>query len=281
MPRLFRDIDEIVRCAKILSGVIAIFLLCCADHANGSVHETLHAGSWAAWIDLTHVDNPLAHAQRLKQTIFRQGPRDTVPVQLFEQTSTDRVSISLRDDGLLFVQAVGGRPALYFPNRADPVTLILPSPFQWRRPYPPTADIAGNSGYVVFLGDILFYGRYVSTDDYLIGFVRINAQKQKITENRVCLCVPDNSDPANVKVDAQANAWAANLIDPRPVRAGNFVFWKNRGDSSVLSPRAVEQWRRSETRILSLITGKLVPLKEVPPVVLQQHVKELEPFLQP
>src|SRR6516162_4510197 len=122
------------------------------------------AGKWLATVEATPVGPPGGRTRAFRQRVFRQGPEDRAPVRLYEQTSTGRVGIRLREDGLLLVQPVGPLPRLYFPGFSEPVELTLPSPRKLDKNSAYT-----DAGTTWFLDDCLFYSRMAFPGHLLIG----------------------------------------------------------------------------------------------------------------
>ena len=230
----------------------------------------LHAGGWVAWIDLTAA----GFGQRAipyRQEVYRQAP-GRQPERLFEQTSAGAVWIRLRDDGLLCLQGVGGVPSLYFPGAREPVPIQLLPPERGAQPggYP---DIAANNGHVSFHDDVLSYGRYYTVDEYLIGFLRIDASGRRVAEQRLVADV-------YAAHDGGSGAWAASITTPPPLRIGDYLFWRNRGWDNVYYPDLVRgTWKEQRARVIDLRGGRLVEFHEVPRMLRETHAAELAPFL--
>src|SRR5262245_11349011 len=187
------------------------------------------AGKWLATVEATSVGPPGGRAVASRQRVLRQGPDDRTPVLLYEQTSTGRVGIRLRDDGLLLVQPVGPLPRLYFPGSKEPVELELPPPRKLARDSAYT-----DAGTTWFLDDCLFYSRMAAPGHLLIGFVKIDARKHAVAEARLCL---------EVVAQEQAVAYAA-VVMPVVFRAGDYVFWVNTGYHNAFYPDAVQgEWK--------------------------------------
>lgn len=258
------------------AAAVLISLLSLTTYASQErTGPVLRAGQWSAWIKATAPDygQYTPRAICYHQTVFRQGPQDKAPVQLFEEKSTGSVRIFLRNDGLLVVQPVAGEPRLYFPDAEQPLVLLLPPPQKWNKPFSPYTNI-DHWGHLFFLDDVLFYGRYPYPGHYLIGFVRLDVEKRRITENRLCVEVATESEP-------DANAAAASFARPAPIRVGNYVFWKNVGYRSDYFPDAVTgTWKQRKTRILDLKTGEVITLERVPTDIIQKHQEMLKEFIE-
>jgi hypothetical protein len=198
--------------------------------------------------------------------VFRQGPNDRAPVQLYEQTSTGRVGIRLREDGLLLVQPVGVLPRLYFPGSGESVELELPRPRKLDRDSAST-----EAGTTWFLDDCLFYSRMAAPGHLLIGFVRLDSKQQAVAEARLCL---------EVVAQEQGVAYAAAVM-PVVFRAGDYVWWINTGHHNAFYPDAVTgEWKPRKLRALSLKTGAPVDPDRVPEAVLRQNKDRLLDFVE-
>jgi hypothetical protein len=237
--------------------------------------EVVRAGEWSGCVVEVPVGNLLARAITYDQTVYRQGPTDRSPRWLFEQESTGSVGIRLREDGVLFVQPDHEPPRLYFPGSEKPLLLSLPGPQLSNRPYRPFEDIHPSTGYVAFLGDVLFYGRDAFTDHYVVGFARIDSDKRQISAQ--CVCAEATADK-----EASSTAWAAGIGVPAPLRIGRYVFWRNRGWDNDIHPNLVTGlWKPRATRVVDLETCALLSLSEVPADLLRENQKTLAPFLEP
>jgi len=220
-------------------------------------------GKWVATREDTLVGNPQARAQRFRQQVFRQGPEDREPVLLYEQTSTGRVGFHLRDDGLLLVQPIGPLPRLYFPRSQEPIDLVLP-------PQQGTDLDHGyrDPGTTWFLDDYLFYSRDMP-GRRLIGFVRINVEERSVVENKVCIDV-DNVDEDCARVD--------NAV----FKAGDYVFWVNRGYFGGFSrrpPQVQSEWLVRKVRAMRMKSCELVAPEQVPLDVLRKNKERLFDFV--
>jgi hypothetical protein len=224
------------------------------------------AGKWLATVESTQAGPPGGRTIAYRQQVLRQGPDDAMPVLLYEQTSTGRVGIRLRDDGLLLVQPVGPLPRLYFPGSKEPVQLELPPPRKMNRDSAYT-----DAGTTWFLGDCLFYSRMAAPGHLLIGFVRIDAGKKAVAEARLCLEVAGKE---------QGEAYAA-AVTPVVFRAEDYVFWVNTGYHNAFYPDAVStEWRSRKLRVLSLKTGAPVDPDRVPVEVLRRNRERLLDFVE-
>jgi hypothetical protein len=224
------------------------------------------AGKWLATVEATPVGPPGGRARASRQRVFRQGPDDRAPVRLYEQTSTGRVGIRLREDGLLLVQPVGPLPRLYFPGSREPVELVLPPPRKLARDSAYT-----DAGTTWFLDDCLFYSRMAAPGHLLIGFVRLDPKRPAVAEARLCLEV--------VAVE-QGVAYAAAVM-PVVFRAGDYVWWVNTGYHNAFYPDAVVgEWKPRKLRALSLKTGAPVDPDRVPEAVLRQNKDRLLSFVE-
>lgn len=228
---------------------------------GGTVKSEEKAGKWLATVEATPVGPAGGRAAAFRQRVFRQGPHDKQPVLLYEQTSTGRVGIRLRDDGLLLVQPVGPRPRLYFPDSKEPVELDLPPPRGLDKDSAYT-----DAGTTWFLDDCLFYSRMAAPGHLLIGFVRMDAKEKAVAETRLCL---------EVVAKEQAVAYAA-VVMPVVFRAGDYVFWVNTGYHNAFYPDAVTgEWKARKMRALSLRTSAPVDPDRVPEEVLRQNKDRL------
>ena len=241
---------------------------------NRGYEQVVRAGGWSGCVDAVRVGNPLARALSYDQTVYRQGPTDQSPQWLFEQTSTGNLGIWLREDGVLLVQPDGEPPRLYFPASEKPLLLSLPGPQLSKRPYRPFENIHPSTGYVAFLGDVLFYGRDAFPDYYLVGFARIDSDKRQISAQ--CVCAEATSDK-----EASSTVWAASIGLPAPLRIGRYVFWRNRGWDNDVHPNLVTgPWKARATRVVDLETCALLSLEEVPAQLLRENSERLAPFLE-
>jgi len=224
------------------------------------------AGQWVATVEATPVGLPGGRARVYRQRVFRQGPEDNAPVQLYEQTSTGRIGIRLREDGLLLVQPIGPLPRLYFPGFKEPVELVLPPPRKLAKDSAYT-----DAGTTWFLDDCLFYSRMAFPGHLLIGFVRLDAKRPAVTEARLCL---------EVVAQEQGVAGAA-VVMPVVFRAGDYIWWVNTGYHNVFYPDAiVGEWKSRKLRALSLKTGAPVDPERVPDAVLAENKERLLRFVE-
>lgn len=224
------------------------------------------AGKWVATVEATRAGPSQGRAIAYRQRVFRQGPNDKEPVQLYEQTSTGSVGIRLRDDGLLLVQPVGPLPRLYFPGSKEHVDLELPPPKQMDVKHAYT-----EAGDTWFLDDCLFYSRKARPGHLLIGFVIIDARKKAVSESRLCL---------EVVAKEQGVAHAA-VVQAVVFRAGDYIFWVNAGYHNAFYPDAIMgEWKSRKLRVLSLKTGALVDPERVPAEVLRQNKERLLDFVE-
>jgi hypothetical protein len=226
--------------------------------AQGMDKRRQEAGGWVASIERERAGPEGGRAIAYRQRVLRRGPDDKKPVLLYEQTSTGRVRMLLRDDGLLLVQPVGPLPRLYFPGLKEPVERELPPPRQWEFQSAPYTSV----DQVWFLGDCLFYARRAYPGHLLVGFERIDPAKRTVGEGGLCLEATD-------KEQAEATAAA-----PRPVviRVGDYVLWVNAGFHSSYFPDAVRgQWKPRRVRALNLLTRKLVNRDELPEKLLRDN----------
>jgi hypothetical protein len=251
-------------------AILSAWLLVETDRASadgGIENVKRQAGKWTAVVELKMVGNPMARAWRYRQRVLRQGPDDKEPVLLFEESSTGRVQINLRDDGLLLVQPVRTLPQMYFAGSKDPVTLNLPPPKNWTlRPAP-----SGKIGTTWFLGDCLFYCRKPRPGYLLIGFVRVDAAKKTTTDSKLGVEVADSN---------QSEARAAEVL-PIVFRVGDYVLWVNRGHHTEYHPEAVQgEWKQRKVRCLSLAKGELVDAARIPEAVLRQNKDRLLEFVE-
>lgn len=219
------------------------------------------AGQWSSWIEGDAATTLPLRAIPYHQVVYRRGPPDSKPVQLFEETSTGRVRFCLRDDGLLFVQPVSEPARIYGVNPESRVFVPFLPPPHWDKFFPPYQGVSQN-GFVAWLGDVLFYGRYVYSDQYLVGYVRIDAQRLRITEQRIVLEAKDEYRTDNVE--------AAKIATPGPMRIGHYLFWNNRGN-----PSAIPELRFRRARVIDLVTGNLKEIESLPPQFLKDHASEL------
>jgi hypothetical protein len=257
------------------AGILISLLTLPTPASQESPVRVLRAGQWSAWIKVTAPDHGTYTPRAIThhQIVFRQGPQDKAPIQLFEEKSTGSVRIALRSDGLLFVQPVAAEPRLFLSDPAAPLILYLPPPRKWNLPFSPYGNI-GNGGHLSFLGDILFYGRSAYPGNYLIGFVRIDVEKKQITENRLCVEVATEREP-------DAHASAAQIAGPAPTRVDDYVFWKNAGYQNAWYPDTVTGiWKERKTRILDLKTGEIITLEQVPKALLNKHRQRLSEFIE-
>jgi hypothetical protein len=235
----------------------------------------IRAGGWSSCVVWVPAGIPFARALTYDQTVYRQGPADRSPQWLFEQESTGSVGIQLREDGLLFVQPDGEPPRLYFPGSEKPLLLSLPGPQLSNRPYRGYDNIHPSTGYVAFLGDVLFYGRDAFPDYYLVGFARIDSEKRWISAQ--CVCAEATSDK-----EASSTVSAAQIGLPAPLRIGRYVFWRNRGWYNDIHPNLVTgRWKTRATRVVDLETCALLSLSEIPADLLRENQEALAPFLEP
>jgi hypothetical protein len=224
------------------------------------------AGKWLATVEATQASPPGGRAIAYRQRVLRQGPDDAAPVLLYEQTSTGRVGIRLRDDGLLLVQPIGPLPRLYFPGSKEPVQLELPPPRKMNRDSAYT-----EAGSTWFLDDCLFHSRMAAPGRLLIGFVRIDAGKKAVAEARLCLEVAGKE---------QGEAYAAAVM-PVVFRADDYVFWVNTGYHNAFYPDAVSaEWKSRRLHVLSLKTGTPVDLDRVPVEMLRRNRERLLDFVE-
>jgi hypothetical protein len=224
------------------------------------------AGKWLATVEAKPAGPRGGRVRAFRQQVFRHGPDEKAPVRLYEQTSSGRVGIRLRDDGLLLVQPVGALPRLYFPGSREPVELALPPPRKLDKNSAYT-----DAGTTWFLDDYLFYSRMAAPGHLLIGFVRLDPKRQAVAETRLCL---------EVVADDQAVAYAA-FVMPVVFRAGDYVWWVNTGCHNVFYPNAAAgEWKSRKLRALSLKTGAPVDPYRVPEAVLRQNKDRLLGFLE-
>jgi hypothetical protein len=224
------------------------------------------AGKWLATVEATPVGPAAGRVRAFRQRVFRQGPDDKAPVALYEQTSSGRVGIRLRDDGLLLVQPVGALPRLCFPDTRKPVELVLPPPRKLDKNSAYT-----DAGTTWFLDDYLFYSRMAAPGHLLIGFVRLDPRRQAVAEARLCL---------EVVAEEQGVAGAA-VVMPVVFRAGDYVLWVNTGYHNAFYPDAVVgEWKPRKLRALSLKTGAPVDPDRVPEAVLRQNKDRLLRFVE-
>jgi hypothetical protein len=224
-------------------------------------------GGWRAWIEYTLVGSPMNRALKHGQVVFRQGPRETVPVKLFELTSTGGVRIVLREDGTLLVQGVGTPPALFFPYTPKGITLKLPRPSVWTDKHFGPSPALGET--ILWLDDLLFYGREVWPARYLIGYLRVDAAKKQIVENRICMEAYHRNE--------EYAAWAASIATIPPVRIGDYIFWRNRGTLNEFLPENKQgPWKKSLVRVYHLKTHKMVPFNQVPAEIRQANQEKLK-----
>lgn len=225
------------------------------------------AGKWVAFVKMELVGSPQARALSYRQQVFRQGPDDKEPVVLFEETSTGRTGLQLRDNGLLLVQPVSERPRFYFPGSKDPVELKLPPPQKGNPAFGAYTDV----GKTWFLDDVLFYDRMAHPGHRLIGFVRIDAQKKAVDDGKLCLEIVE---PEQAVADAAA-------VHPVLFRMGDHVFWVNAGHHNAFYPNMVKgEWKSRKVRVLSLKTGEAVAPDKVPEDLLKQNKDRILEFLE-
>jgi hypothetical protein len=233
---------------------------------DSDVKSREKAGKWLATVEAAPVGAPGGRARAFRQKVFRQGPDDKAPVQLYEQTSTGRVGIRLRDDGLLLVQPIGALPRLYFPGAQEPVELELPPPRKLDRDSAYT-----DAGTTWFLDNCLFYSRMAAPGHLLIGFVRLDSTRKAVAESKLCL---------EVVAQEQGVAYAA-VVMPVIFRAGDYVWWVNTGYHNAFYPDAVVgEWKSRKLRALSLKTGTPVDPDRVPEAVLRQNRDRLLRFVE-
>ncbi|UCG32849.1 MAG: hypothetical protein JSU68_14435 [Phycisphaerales bacterium] len=175
------------------------------------------------------------------------------------------MTISLAADGRLLVNPVGQGPRVYFKDPKQVVTLPLLPPNQWDKAFPPYYRLNGDAW---FLGDVLFYGRYAYVGHYLIGFVRFAPNRACIVEQRLVAEVMD--DPGQT-VD---NVDGARFASPAPVRVGDYVFWRNRGDATADPP-----WKEQRTWIVDLEQARLCDIRELDNGFVNQQRDKLRAFL--
>jgi hypothetical protein len=224
------------------------------------------AGKWLATVEATPVGPAGGRVRAYRQRVFRQGPNDKAPFRLYEQTSTGRVDIRLREDGLLLVQPIGALPRLYFPGSTKPVELTLPQPRNM-----PKDSAYIDAGTTWFLDDCLFYSRMAFPGHLLIGFVRLDSKRSAVAEARLCL---------EVVAQEQGVAYAAAVM-PVVFRAGDYVWWVNTGHHNACYPDAVMgEWKSRKLRALSLKTGAPVDPDRVPEAVLRQNKQRLLRFVE-
>jgi hypothetical protein len=224
------------------------------------------AGKWLATVEATPAGPRGGRVRAYRQQVFRQGPDDKAPVRLYEQTSSGRVGIRLREDCLLLVQPVGHLPRLYFPGSREPVELVLPPPRKLAKDSAYT-----DAGTTWFLDDCLFYSRMAAPGHLLIGFVRIDEKNKAVAESRLCLEV----------VAREQGVAGAAVVMPVVFRAGDYVWWVNTGYHNVFYPDAIKgEWKPRKLRALSLKTGAPVDPDRVPEAVLRQNRDRLLRFVE-
>ena len=236
--------------------------------------QAFRAGAWSACLVASPEGPPFLRAIPYRQTVYRQGPDDPSPVWLFEEVSTGSVALALGPDGLLFLQPSGEPPRLYFGDSSTPLLLALPDPPQWKKPYRPDSRIALNSGgHISFFDDLLFYGQLAAPDEYVVGLMRIDRRKKRISQS--CVSAEISADR-----DSSAVAYAASIGSPAPIRVRDYVFWRNGGyGNAAPSDPAWNGWKARATRVIDVRTCALLPWSAVPQELLREHAARLAPFL--
>lgn len=225
-------------------------------------HFSQQAGVWRATVEKTLVGSPQRHVLTWNQKVFRQGPDDSEPVLVYEQTFSDGVRIHLREDGLLLVEPAGSAlPRLYFPRSKDPVEIRLPPP---RTTDPDDYDF--KMGTTWFLDDSLFYSRHY-LDHRLIGYLRIDPKKSTLNESKLCLDIVADEDSGRPL--------------PAVFRAGDYIFWVNKGyDNTIIPPEPSNEWVASKMRALSMTSCKAIEPEDVPLEVIQRNKTRLLKFVE-
>jgi len=145
------------------------------------------------------------------------------------------------------------------------VVIPLLPPQQWNKPFTPYYRLSGSAW---FLGDVLFYGRFVYIGHYVIGYVRFDTNQFEIIEQRLVAEVKD--DPAQTK-DTTDGAYFAEI---EPVRVKRYIFWKNRGARTADPP-----WRESRIRVVDIVEARLLEIGDIDSEFLEQHRDVLGNFL--
>jgi hypothetical protein len=226
----------------------------------------LQVGKWVA-IKKSESKSTGGRAIPKTQKIYRQGPEDKEPIQLFEQTSTGSVSFNLRDDGVLLVLPIGEKVRLYFPKSKDPVEFDFPPPQKWTKKYQPYTD----AEQTWFLDDILFFDGDVCPGHRLLGYVRIDSKRQTVGEGKLCIEVAEREQA----IARAARAW------PVVFRMDDTIFWVNAGYHNIFHPDVVKgEWKPHKIRAISIKKGDLIDPEKIPEELLQKHAKRLLDFLE-
>jgi hypothetical protein len=230
------------------------------------VSEKSEAGGWTAWVESTLADDPRKQAPAFNHVVYRQGPKDEIPLAIYQRTDNRGLRVWLRDDGMAAIQGCLLSHPVLAHHGSEPNSIILPLPTKWDRAFPPYGSI----GRLWFLEDVVLYSRYAYPGHTLIGFFRINPVDGEVTENVLTLEVVERQqEPAHAAAIAD-DAWKEPLF-----RAGNSVFWKNEG-----SRHAAGEWRERKLWALSLRDNHLVEVSYADPKLQRQHMVEIVEYLE-
>jgi hypothetical protein len=256
---------------KVASLLLPVLVAALPAQHRAREPKVVVAGDWRVEIHYTKTSRPGAHAPRFGQEVLRFAPGAEQGRRIHQEDSTGAAAVFLRDDGLCFVDPVGGPPFLSF---ADGERLAYP--LQPRTPCG-TEDYddlnTNRGGRVHFLGDQCVVVRRVRRLLQVASF-EVDVERHTATPLQEILEICDDDL-------ARAATAEAAMPDRLMLRLGDLLLWVNTGARQrYLVPDIDERWRARRLLVYSLERRTFVDLASIEYPAFDLHKERIVTFLE-